>query len=66
MKEEEKVYLNISAYHDTVSAYKRDGKCFICITDKDSHWGEIRITESTFNAIKNEFGEKSKKKSKKK
>lgn len=66
MKEEEKTYLNISDYHDTVSSYKRDGKYFICITDIDSHWGEKEISKTFFEAIKREFsaGVKNKKKKK--
>lgn len=66
MKEEQKVFFNISNYHDTVSAYKRDKKYFICITDRDDHWGEIGITEEFFNAIQKEFGAKSNKTKKKK
>lgn len=62
MKEEEKINLSISDYHDNVSAYKRAGKYYICIADRDSHWGEKEISKLFFDAIKKEFSTNKKKK----
>lgn len=53
--ETEKIYLNLSRNHDDVTAYKRDGKYFICISDEDCHWKEKEISKSFFNAVQEEF-----------
>lgn len=49
------IHLDISTYNDSVSAYERDGRCYICVTDSDSHWGEKEISRRLFMELQTEF-----------